>query len=176
MSNHKVCRRQLERVQGENVALKAEVEAWRGRFKALIDEDRPDMAGNVVIRLQSEVERLKRERGRAVSDTIGEALNSGTQGRRHGKTPLRVEDGTFLAAVEGRPRPGSAEAQLEEAQERIERLIQAGTAMWSSVALVAVEEDKVRAAVAIEDWRAAVRVWATLLGVGGKPAAAKEKP
>ncbi len=34
MSEHKVCRRQLERVQGENVALKAEVERLQNNLIA----------------------------------------------------------------------------------------------------------------------------------------------
>lgn len=36
-----------------------EVDGWKSRFKAIVDEDRPDMAGNAVLHLKAEVERLR---------------------------------------------------------------------------------------------------------------------
>lgn len=49
-----VCESQREAEEAQE-----EVEAWKLRFKAIVDEDRPDMAGNAVLHLQAEVERLR---------------------------------------------------------------------------------------------------------------------
>ncbi len=53
--------RQITELEAQLAEARVEVEAWRGRFKAIVDEDQPDMAGNAVIRLRAEVERLRAE-------------------------------------------------------------------------------------------------------------------
>lgn len=45
-----------------------EIEAWESRFRALVDEDTPATAGNQVIHLQAEIERLRSETRDMYSD------------------------------------------------------------------------------------------------------------
>ena len=47
-----------EGMMAERDGLEAEVARWKGRMKAILGEDEPDVVGNRIISLQEEVVRL----------------------------------------------------------------------------------------------------------------------
>ncbi len=77
----------IESLRAQLEKARAEVEAWRGRFKALVGEDRPDMAGNVVIRLQSEVALGLRRTEHALA-IVGDQLDWEKQTREQAEARL----------------------------------------------------------------------------------------
>lgn len=53
----------------ESETLRAEVESWKDRFRAIVSQDSPDSAGNAVLTLRAEVERLKAELSDSLTKT-----------------------------------------------------------------------------------------------------------
>ena len=56
----------IEAKDAEIARLKAEVESWQSRFRALVSADAPDSAGNAVILLKAENERVTKQRDKVL--------------------------------------------------------------------------------------------------------------
>ncbi len=111
----------IESLRAQLAEARAEVEAWRGRFKALVGEDRPDMAGNALLHLRAGVARLTR------------ALRGSEDERREQERHAENNAHHFV----------QAEARLAEVAEALENLLDGDSALrpaeWAALRQQAVK-------------------------------------
>jgi hypothetical protein len=123
------CVREIDALRADRDRLAAENEHWRSRFRAIVGEDRPDSAGNRVLTLQAENERLN---DALVARALSEAssVEAETEQLRADLAEARrqLEEGRLArdaAGLVGYDLPGAItrlDADLAEARAENERL------------------------------------------------------